>query len=138
MALCSQCKFRFATLEDEEGMHECPRCGYTGRKPEEDVDEPVRAALIRAENFLDDLATITDATVDEGDPAIFGSFRDGAAVQRDRLAGVLALHDELLAALKAMVASYDGIRDGLTSRTVIAKLQAADAAIAKAESLDAR
>ena len=41
--------------------------------------------------------------------------------------------DELLAALKAMVASYDGIRSALTCKTVIGKLAQADAAIAKAE-----
>lgn len=40
---------------------------------------------------------------------------------------------ELLTALKAMVASYDGLRDTLTSPIVLAKLAAADAAIAKAE-----
>lgn len=40
---------------------------------------------------------------------------------------------DLFAALKAMVASYDGLRDALTCPTVIAKLAAADAAIAKVE-----
>jgi hypothetical protein len=40
---------------------------------------------------------------------------------------------ELLAALKALVASYDGIRDGITSPVVLAKLAAADAAITAAE-----
>lgn len=42
---------------------------------------------------------------------------------------------ELIAALKAMVASYDGLRDALTCPTVLAKLAAADAALAKAEGL---
>ena len=28
MALCSKCRFRFATLEDEFDQHECPRCGF--------------------------------------------------------------------------------------------------------------
>jgi hypothetical protein len=37
---------------------------------------------------------------------------------------------DLLVALKAMVASYDGLRDALTCPAVIAKLAAADAAIA--------
>lgn len=40
---------------------------------------------------------------------------------------------ELLVALKAMVASYDGLRDILTCKNVIAKLAAADAVIKKAE-----
>ncbi len=44
-----------------------------------------------------------------------------------------AHRDALLAALKAMVASYDGLRDALTCPTVIAKLAAADAAIRNAE-----
>ena len=41
--------------------------------------------------------------------------------------------DALLEALKAMVASYDGIRDALTCHTVIAKLERADDAIAQVE-----
>lgn len=41
-------------------------------------------------------------------------------------------HDELLAALKAMVASYDGLRDMLSSTVVLEKLKAADAAIQQA------
>jgi hypothetical protein len=48
-------------------------------------------------------------------------------------ARLIAAAPELLSALKAMVASYDGIRDGLTSNVVLEKLAAADAAIAKAE-----
>ena len=28
MATCPKCRRHFRTLEDEEGMHECPRCGY--------------------------------------------------------------------------------------------------------------
>ncbi len=40
---------------------------------------------------------------------------------------------ELLTCLKAMVASYDGLRDVLTSGIVKDKLAAADKAIAKAE-----
>ncbi len=39
----------------------------------------------------------------------------------------------LLASLKAMVASYDGVREFLTSPVVLAKLAEADAAIAEAE-----
>ncbi len=31
MAQCSRCRHRFRTLEDEEGMHDCPRCGWDGR-----------------------------------------------------------------------------------------------------------
>lgn len=39
----------------------------------------------------------------------------------------------LVAALKAMVATYDGLRDVLTSPVILAKLAEADAAIAEAE-----
>ena len=46
---------------------------------------------------------------------------------------LIAAAPDLLAALKAMVASYDGLRDGITSAVVLGKLAAADAAIAKAE-----
>lgn len=53
--------------------------------------------------------------------------------QIQRTVRVKGAAPDLLAALKAMVASYDGIRDALTCPTVIAKLAAADAAIAKAE-----
>lgn len=42
-------------------------------------------------------------------------------------------HYDLLDALKGMVAIYDGVRDALWSKSVIAKLAASDAAIAKAE-----
>jgi len=28
MARCPRCSKHFRTLEDEEGMHECPSCGY--------------------------------------------------------------------------------------------------------------
>lgn len=27
---CSKCRHHFSTLEDEQGMHECPSCGYDG------------------------------------------------------------------------------------------------------------
>ena len=30
MAQCSKCRYRFRTLDDEEGMHDCPSCGYDG------------------------------------------------------------------------------------------------------------
>lgn len=33
MARCPSCKCTFRTLEDEEGMHACPRCGY-GDEPD--------------------------------------------------------------------------------------------------------
>lgn len=48
-------------------------------------------------------------------------------------AKLLAAAPELLAALKAMVASYDGLRDSLSNGIVLGKLTAADRAIAKAE-----
>jgi len=48
-------------------------------------------------------------------------------------ARLFAAAPDLLAALKAMVASYDGVRDALTCATVINKLAAAESAIAKAE-----
>lgn len=64
--------------------------------------------------------------------------REGTAYGDGRDASIehCALHDaapDLLAALKAMVASYEGLRDSLTCPTVKAKLAAADAAIANAE-----
>lgn len=48
-------------------------------------------------------------------------------------ARLIAAAPELLAALKAMVASYDDLRDVLTCDVVIQKLARADAAIQKAE-----
>lgn len=48
-------------------------------------------------------------------------------------AWLIAAAPELLIALKAMVASYDGLRDTLASPVVLEKLSVADAAIAKAE-----
>jgi hypothetical protein len=41
MARCPACKRHFRTLDDEEGMHECPRCGYApwhDREPEEEPE----------------------------------------------------------------------------------------------------
>ena len=37
MARCPRCKRHFRTLEDEEGMHDCPHCGYG---PQRDVKAP--------------------------------------------------------------------------------------------------
>ena len=48
-------------------------------------------------------------------------------------ARLMAAAPAILAALKAMVASYDGLRDALTCKTVLGKLAAADAAIAAVE-----
>ncbi len=57
-------------------------------------------------------------------------------VRMERRAEAAEAHrDALLSALKAMVASYDGLRDALTCPTVIGKLAAADAAIRNAERL---
>ena len=35
MAICPSCYHGFHTLEDEEGTHNCPHCGY-GPSPKED------------------------------------------------------------------------------------------------------
>jgi hypothetical protein len=42
MATCPKCRRHFRTLEDEEGMHECPRCGYAPWHDEsnDEPDEP--------------------------------------------------------------------------------------------------
>lgn len=57
MAQCPKCKCRFRTLEDEEGMHACPRCGFDAHAPEPEewelaegdacarLDEAFRAAM---------------------------------------------------------------------------------------------
>ena len=37
MALCPECRYKFRTLDDEDGMHECPRCGY---HPDNDREPP--------------------------------------------------------------------------------------------------
>jgi hypothetical protein len=34
MARCPNCKRHFRTLEDEEGMHACPSCGFDGHEEE--------------------------------------------------------------------------------------------------------
>ncbi len=52
---------------------------------------------------------------------------------REANARLIASAPDLLAALKAMVASYHGLRDMLTNGVVLDKLNAAEAAIAKAE-----
>lgn len=48
-------------------------------------------------------------------------------------AWLIGASPDLIAALKDMVTSYDGLRDTLTSPVVLGKLARADAAIAKAE-----
>ena len=40
MATCPRCRRHFRTLEDEEGMHDCPYCGYP---PYEEEDEDLDA-----------------------------------------------------------------------------------------------
>ena len=37
---CGGCGHRFKVLEDEYGMHECPRCGWNGREPEDEEPDP--------------------------------------------------------------------------------------------------
>jgi hypothetical protein len=37
---CPRCRRHFRTLEDEEGMHDCPHCGYG---PEDDEPEEPEA-----------------------------------------------------------------------------------------------
>lgn len=64
--------------------------------------------------------------------------RGGTREQQIANASLIAAAPDLLAALKAMVGSYDGLRDALTCKTVIGKLAAADAAISKAEGRDAK
>ena len=47
MARCPHCKRTFRTLEDEEGMHDCPNCGHG---PGDDL----KALCILCEMVLDD------------------------------------------------------------------------------------
>jgi hypothetical protein len=42
------------------------------------------------EAFLDDLGTVSDEDVDYGEPALWGSFRDNARTERDRVSRLLA------------------------------------------------
>lgn len=97
----------------------------TGTPPEMDKVAGIRAALV-------------------GRPDRGSTHWDGCEVERnhrdcaigillDQLDTARQQRADLLAALKAMVASYDGIRDGLTSPIVLGKLAAADAAILNAE-----
>ena len=41
MATCWMCKHKFRTMEDEEGMHPCPRCGYDPNEEREREAETV-------------------------------------------------------------------------------------------------
>lgn len=36
---CPECKHRFQVLDDEEGMHECPSCGYFPGRDDADDNE---------------------------------------------------------------------------------------------------
>ena len=38
MARCPHCKKHFRTLEDEEGMHDCPYCGYGDREDDHEKE----------------------------------------------------------------------------------------------------
>ena len=40
MARCPKCRCLFLIMEDEQNMHECPRCGYDGGD-EEDLDPDI-------------------------------------------------------------------------------------------------
>lgn len=66
-------------------------------------------------------------------PALRANLAFSAHETAEADARLIAAAPELLDALKAMVASYDGLRDTLTSPVIIEKLARADAAIAKAE-----
>lgn len=35
--LCPKCKTRFQVLDDEQGMHACPHCGYSGHDENNDL-----------------------------------------------------------------------------------------------------
>lgn len=39
MARCPNCRKHFREMEDEQGMHDCPFCGY-GHHEDEPDDEP--------------------------------------------------------------------------------------------------
>ena len=39
MPKCPDCKCRFRTLEDEQDMHDCPRCGCSPELREGEEDE---------------------------------------------------------------------------------------------------
>ncbi len=64
-----------------------------------------------------------------------GTLRDANGTLRNANADlhtVLKTLPELISALKDMVSIYDGLRDVVTSESILAKLAAADAVIAKA------
>lgn len=69
----------------------------------------------------------------DDDTHVASIYGDGTIENADANARLIAAAPDLLDALKAMVASYDGLRDSLTSPVVLEKLARADAAIAKAE-----
>ncbi len=39
MATCPECRKHFRILEDEQGMHGCPYCGYSPDYEDEEEDE---------------------------------------------------------------------------------------------------
>lgn len=51
MPRCPRCRTTFRTLEDEEGMHDCPRCGETPHD------------VYVADRWLETLEAITDEPI---------------------------------------------------------------------------
>jgi hypothetical protein len=80
MARCPKCKKRFPTLEDEEGMHECPRCGYDGQ--ESDEQEPEAMTIHRIIYTVECEVTFTDAELKDVED--LRSFRDYVTSPRDQ------------------------------------------------------
>jgi hypothetical protein len=72
-------------------------------------------------------------SVDAGDVEVAFLYHTETRTDAEADANLIAASPELLEALRDMVASYDGLRDVVTSPVVLGKLAKADAAIAKAE-----
>lgn len=67
--LCPKCKTRFQVLDDEQGMHDCPHCGYSGHDDEvcrECGDSEVTDDDGLCDECRDDQREATRAAHDEG------------------------------------------------------------------------